>query len=182
MTEKSVLEPFLSNPDEELHLSALAKEQGMPHTTLRLKLAPLVADGILKKRQKGNMTFFRLNKEHPGLTEHLIIAEKTKLLARCEEEPLLLELVTLLREKLPDGTAAILFGSATTSVKKAHDLDLLLIGESIPFTAFSERYRKEVHLIHVKRFDRITSALKREIIKNHLLLRGSEDAVRWLAW
>ena len=182
MTDWSVLEPFLNAPAQELHLALLAQKRREPHTTLRLKLAPFVEEGVLKTRKAGNMTLFRLNKEHPNLIEHLVIAEKLKLLAACRTEPLLREFSRFLREKTADGTIAILFGSATTKAKTAHDFDLLVIGEPPVFTEFSERYRKEVHLINVKRTDRITSALKQEILKNHLLLTGSEDAMRWLLW
>lgn len=184
ITILQVLEPFLSKPKEKLHLAEISREIKEPHPTVRLWLNFLEKKGILKKEFKGRLTLYSLNIENQAVLDCLIIAEKNKLLKRYEKEPRLKELAFFINSTFKENSKALIFGSAAESFKKAQDIDLLTIGkvDEKKLKKFAERLNKELHLINVSSLDKISEALKIEIIKKHLILKGSEDLMRWMLW
>ncbi|MCK4589628.1 MAG: hypothetical protein KAT77_04235 [Nanoarchaeota archaeon] len=180
----TILEPFLSKPKEKLHLAEISRIIKEPHPTARLWLNNLEKQGILKKEYKGRLTLYSLNLEHPLILDYLIITEKNRLINLCEKEPRLKELVFFLNSNLEENVKALIFGSATDSFKKAGDVDLLIIGRTNEknIKRFAERLNKELHIINVNSLNKISKSLRHEIIKKHLIIKGSEDLVRWMLW
>lgn len=176
--------PFLSKPKEALYLTALSKELHEPHPTLRLWLKKLEEEGIMKKSIKGRLTLFALNYDQELLLDYLLIAEKMHLLKRAHEELLLKEIVSFLQKKLPENTKAILFGSSVFSLKNASDIDILITGhvDVKEIQNFSKKINKQIHVISLKSLQDVSSSLKIEIVKKHLIIKGSEDVLRWLLW
>lgn len=176
------LEPFLTKPKEQLHLSGIAREIKLPHPTVRLWLNELEQLGILKKNFKGRLTLYNLHKEHPLIKEYLTLAEKEKLIDKCKYDLLLREVVLLMNSVLLEQTKAILFGSATETTKNANDIDILLVGkhQQINRAEWSRKLNKTVHIINVKSMEKVTKALKEEIIKKHLIIQGTEEVVTWM--
>lgn len=184
ITITSALEPFLSKPKERLHLAAISKEIREPHPTVRQWLNALEKLGVLKKAFQGRLTLYSLNFENQNLIDYLVIAEKNRLIKRCDEELVLKELVYHLHILLEENTKAVIFGSATDSLKTAGDIDLLVAGKinEKAITNFSKKFNKELHLICVRNLNGVSKSLKIEIIKKHLIIKGSEDIVRWMIW
>lgn len=182
ITILEVLEPFLSKPREELHISAIAKETRGPHPTARKRLNALERIGVLKKGKKGRLTIYSLNMEHPNIADYLVIAEKARLIKRCESDLILKEFVHFLNVILEENSKALIFGSATKSAGVAEDIDLLVVGKISASTieTFSRKFKKEIHLISVNSLGKISQSLKTEIIKKHLIIKGSEDIVGWM--
>ncbi|MBI5393478.1 hypothetical protein HZA96_06435 [Candidatus Woesearchaeota archaeon] len=182
LTMTEVLEPFIKQPKEELHLSSLSRELNIPHPTLRLILEYFEKEAILKKDTKGRLTLYKLNINHPNIIDYLTIAEKNKIIKQCNDNLLLQEFISSLLQILEENTKALIFGSTVDSLKTANDIDLLIIGKinKKEISALSKKVNKEVHLIEVKQFTSITKALKNEIIKKHLILIGSEEIIRWI--
>jgi len=179
-----ILEPFLESPDEKLHLSDIARKIKAPHPTARLWLNQLEKKGVLKKEYKGRLTLYSLKKDLPCLIDYLVMAEKKKLIRKCEESLILKELANYLQQSLPENTKALIFGSAAQNPAKAEDIDLLIRGEcdEKDIMRVSKKLGREIHLISTKSLSQVTSALKQEIIGKHLIIKGSEDILRWIIW
>lgn len=176
--------PFLSRPKETLHLSFIAKEIGEPHPSVRLWLANLEALGLLRKSSKGRLTLFALNYEQELLLEYLVLTEKIQLIRRAEQELLLKEIILFIHTSLSENSNAVLFGSAVVSIKNASDIDILVTGKynQKAFSVFSKKINKQIHIINLRSLANVSLSLKNEIIKKHLILKGSEDILRWLFW
>ena len=75
----------------------------------------------------------------------------------------------------------ILFGSAVDSVKEARDVDILVVGrfnlEKVKL--IERRLNLKFHVINVK-LKEINETLKKEIMKKHLIVQGSEELIKWL--
>jgi len=170
------LEPLLSF--ESLHLAAISKKLGKSHVTVGKQLSAFERLGIVKSEKKGRQVFYKL-REDPLIVDYLTIVEKERLIRKCRSDLVLKELVNKLHSlKNP----IILFGSAVDSMKKARDVDLLIIG-NVKKEVFSELGKKlnlKFHLIVVKDEKEISEALKLEVKKKHLIIQGSERWIKWL--
>ena len=184
VTIHNALEPFLVKPGEKLHLASISRELNQPHPTVRQWLNALEKRGILTKENKGRLTLYYLNLQNPSLADYLVIAEKNKMISVCDKNPVLAEITQHNNENSAENTKALIFGSASESFTKAQDIDLLIIGRinMKNLKTFAKRLNKELHIITVSSLEKISLTLKKEIIKKHLLIRGSEDFVRWMVW
>ncbi|MBW2981888.1 hypothetical protein KY343_03340 [Candidatus Woesearchaeota archaeon] len=184
LTILKVLEPFLCKPKESLHLAEISREINEPHPTARQWLNKLEREGVLRKQFKGRLTMYSLNLDNYNIMDYLIIAEKNKLITLCSKEPRLKEFTFFINSSFEENTKALIFGSSIDSVKKAEDIDLLIIGKAgeNKIKDFAKRINKEIHIIKVSRLDKISKSLKEEIIKKHVIIKGSEDIIRWILW
>ena len=182
ITILSVLEPLLKKPKEAIHLAELSKAVGEPHPTLRQRLNFLEQKGVLRKGIKGRLTIYSLNIGNRNIIDYLVIAEKNRILERCDQEPMLKELVGFLRTLLNENNKALIFGSAAESLKNANDVDILITGkfDGQNLEKFAERFNLKTHLINVKALSNVSEALRMEIVKKHLIINGSEEITRWL--
>ena len=180
ITEYGYLKPFLFN-EGEIHLADISKKLALPHPTVRLYLNQFESLGILIKKNKGKLTFYSLNKESPFLIEILSLAEKENLYREMLKDLLLRETVEYMHKNLKNCNILI-FGSASVNIKKAEDIDILVIGkiDKKIFLDLEKKIGKKVHLINVLSFSEINSSLKLEIKKKHLIISGVEEIVKWL--
>ena len=76
----------------------------------------------------------------------------------------------------------LIFGSASVNIKKAEDIDILVIGkiDKKIFLDLEKKIGKKVHLINVPSFSEVNNSLKLEIKKKHLIILGVEEIVKWL--
>ena len=182
MTIWSYLEPFIYT-DEYLHLADVSKKVGKPHSTVRKHLNFFEEMGVLKKTVKGRLTMYKTDKSSPKLVDSLSSAEKDKMRRKREEDILLNEVVDFFQKIISLDSSAVIFGSATENVKKANDIDLLVIGGNISkkeIMVFEKKFGIEIHLIKLKSFEDVRESLKIEIGKKHLIVQGTEAIVRWL--
>ena len=181
LTILECLEPFLTKPTETLHLADIARLTNTPHPTLRLWLNNLEKQGILRKTYKGRLTLYELNLDN-NIIDYLTIAEKNKLIKICEKHLILKELTNFIQKNT--NRNAIVFGSSADNFNKANDIDLLITGriDKKKLKEFSKKFNKEIHLINVKNLNKISKSLKQEIIKKHLIIKGSEQILRWMLW
>lgn len=184
LTMLGVLEPFLSRPKEELHLAEISRMINEPHPTTRQWLNSLQKKGILVKGTKGRLTTYKLNVDNYTLLNYLIISEKNKLIKKCEKSLLLNELVNQLSEHVDNKNFCVIFGSASENFDTANDVDLLIIGkrQETKLKEIASRLNKEIHIINLQSLDKISKSLKEEIVKKHLIIKGSETILRWMIW
>ncbi|MBN2458773.1 helix-turn-helix transcriptional regulator [Candidatus Woesearchaeota archaeon] len=180
----NALQAFLAKPKEKLHLADISRKIKVPHPTARQWLNKLEKAGVLLKEHKGRLTLYSLKMEGPNIIDYLAIAEKQELIKKCNESLIIKELASELHKSLPENTKAIIFGSAAESPAKAQDIDLLVTGtaDEKAIRALGKKLNKEIHLIAVKSLSQVTKALKEEIIKKHIIIRGTEDILRWMIW
>lgn len=178
----SFLEPFLYTK-EYMHLADISQQMGKPHTTVRQYLSELEKQGVLTKSTKGRLTLYKINPAAPLIIDYLTMAEKEKLIHKTDKDLLLKELVSLLHNCLEENCKAVIFGSATTSTKKANDIDLLIAGETQikdKLKEFEKKYNKKIHFINTKSLTEVSQSMKTEISKKHLIIQGSEEITKWL--
>ncbi|MFH1073264.1 MAG: helix-turn-helix domain-containing protein [Nanoarchaeota archaeon] len=182
VNELTILRPFLTRPEESLHLAELSRLTKIPHPTARLHLAALERKGIVQKSHKGRLTLYALSKTNPLLADYLTLAEKRVFIEKCEANPVFCQMISELKS-IFSGTCLIVFGSASQSFKKSSDIDLLVIGKMNTDNArkIGERYNKPAHLVIAKLED-ITVGMKLEILRKHLIVEATSDVLRWLYW
>lgn len=178
------IEPFLSQPKESMHLANIARELKTPHPTVRQWLNELEKKGILKKSFEGRQTRYALNLINRSLLEYAVIAEKEHLMRKCEEDMRFKELVHEITTQVKDQVLVLIFGSAVKSLKYAEDIDLLIVGKADrkEIEKIGEKLDKKIQYIEVASLAKVSPSLKVEIIKKHLILKGSEDLIRWMLW
>lgn len=184
ITINNPLEPFLAKPNESLHLAEISRLLNEPHPTVRQWLNHLEIKGVLKKSNKGRLTLYSLNLQNPNIMNYLAIAEKSKLIRKCEQWLLLAGLVEYILFNFNENTKALIFGSAAESFGPANDIDILLVGKQDlkGLLAIAKRLNKKIHPIEVKSLNGISKALRNEIIKKHILVKGTEEFIRWMIW
>ena len=170
------LEPLLYS--SSIHLAEISRRLKKPHTTVRKQLSVFEKIGLVSKEKKGRQTFYKL-KKIPLFVDYLTIVEKERVIKRCREEILLKEVVDYLHKF---NNQILIFGSVVKSLRKAKDVDLLVVEKfkKEKIRILEKKLNLKFHLINVKKLNEIGETLKKEIIKKHLLIQGSEELIRWL--
>ncbi len=180
-----VLEPFLVKPFEKLHLADISRSINEPHPTMRQWLNTLEKKGVLKKEYQGRLTLYSLNFQNPNIVDYLVISEKNKLIKKCEKWLVLGEIISYANKNLKEGIKVLIFGSAAESFNTADDIDVLIIGKDDNLKGLknlAKTLNRELHIIQLNSLMKVSKSLKIEIIKKHLLIKGSEDFLRWMLW
>jgi predicted nucleotidyltransferase len=116
-----ILKLFFKDQDKEYYFREIAKKINKEPSYCQRYLDNLVEDKILLDERRGNMRFFRLNKDHPLYEEMKSIVSKT---IGLENE--LKELVN----KLDNIDYAFIFGSVAKGTENSNsDVDLMLVGD-----------------------------------------------------
>ncbi|MEK6843940.1 MAG: nucleotidyltransferase domain-containing protein [Nanoarchaeota archaeon] len=156
----------------ESHVRQLARSIDESHPTVLRKLNGLIKDNAVDFRKEGKNKVFFIKKTLQA-KNYVYSAERYKFMNLLRKYP---ELGIVLEDVLKsvNGHMIILFGSyAKFSAEKESDIDLYIEGKDNTLRS----KLKEIHsIINVKigAFDR-DSLLIKEIIKNHIILRGVEE-------
>ena len=121
--QERILVVTLLRPERAWYRSELARELGVPVSSLQRPLAGLVHAGALKSRQDGNRVYYQADTESP------LFPELRGLLAKSSG------LVDVLRDVLrPLGRRikiAFIYGSVASGTEtSASDIDLLVVGDT----------------------------------------------------
>ncbi|MBU4331682.1 nucleotidyltransferase domain-containing protein [Patescibacteria group bacterium] len=120
-TKGEILNLFFKDPDKEYYLREIARNLGKEPGHFQAALNTLVKEGILKDERKGNLRFFRLNKDHPLYEEIKKIISKT---IGIEAK------IKALVDKFKKVEYAFIFGSIARGKEYGEsDIDLMLIGQ-----------------------------------------------------
>lgn len=172
----TILNPFLTRPYEKIHLAELSKLTNIPHPTARLWLKEFEQKGLIKKEIKGRLSLFYLNFEHPNILDYLTILEKDNLINKCED---------LIMRELRDyfnqeDCSVIMFGSSVINIKKANDIDLVILGKynKKKLKEFSKQINKKIHIINSEDFESLTETLRKEILRKHLFINTCEKTMK----
>jgi predicted nucleotidyltransferase len=156
---------------EKLHLRGLAKVLNRPHSTVLRKANELVSANVLDYRMEGKNRVMFIKK---GLQakNYVFNAERYKLIKLLEIYPALGVIIENVLKKTNAGLI-ILFGSYSKFIaKKESDIDIYVetedkkIKTEIEFTSLKIK-------VKIGKFEPDSNLIK-EIIKNHVILRGVE--------
>lgn len=175
VTKWYFLTPFLSTK-ESLHLLDVSRQLNKNHTVVRQHLNQFAKEGFLRISYKGRLTLYQINQEFPLKLDHLTMVEKEFLIQKSNNL-ILKELISDLHNLTSKPT--IIFGSSVTNFSKANDIDILT-SDSESFRKIQHKYNKEIHLIKVKQLSDVKTALKNEILKQHIIVNGTEECIKWL--
>jgi len=156
---------------EDLHTRAIAERLKSNHATVIRKLRDLTGDNIVDFRAEGKNKVYTVKKSLEGRNAAMIAEMYKQSLVVCRY-PVLRGIVRAVQE-MPDIPLALLYGSyAKGLATKGSDIDLFVETSDV-------RIKKQLELRHsslsvkIGTFD-TKDLLIREIIKDHIILRGVE--------
>ncbi len=153
------------------HLRGIAQELGESHSTISRRLDVLKREGVIDSRTEGRNKIFFL-KENASAKTYIAQAElhkKAKLLRAYPELGVIFEEIL----KKTDAPLVILFGSyAKGLAKKESDIDIYVETTSRSVKKAIEEIHSKIN-VKIGPFD-TSSPLIKEIIKNHVIVRGVE--------
>ena len=162
---QKVLIYFLLNPEAELYLNEMARKFDVDRANLSRKLTEWEKEGLLNKRQLGNLSLYKINRKYPLLREVQNIVKKSFGLE--------VELKKTL-DKIKGIKKAIVFGSyAKDKMEMESDIDLLLVGShdfletQKVIVKLQKKLDREINVIDMTE-NEFAKAKKQELIKNIL--------------
>ncbi|MBU0530053.1 MAG: nucleotidyltransferase domain-containing protein [Nanoarchaeota archaeon] len=166
------LEAILALLNGKKHLRSMAKNLDMPHATLLRKLNRLVEENAIGFFREGKNRIFFI-KNTIQARNYVYNAERYKLMRLVGNYPelgIIIEDVIRKTEEKP----IVLFGSyAKFNAKKDSDIDIYVETESRKTKDLIEQIHSKI-MVKIGIFDK-KSPLIREIIKNHVILKGVEE-------
>jgi predicted nucleotidyltransferase len=156
----------------ENHLRGIAKQLNESHSTILRKLNKLMIENVLGYRIEGkNKVFFF--KKNLQAKNYVFNAERHKLIELLKKYP---ELDAIMEDisKAGKEPLIIIFGSYAKFVaKKNSDIDLFVETRNSAVKEHLESIHSRIK-VKLGDFD-LSSSLIKEIIKNHVILRGVEE-------
>ena len=153
------------------HIRGIANKLNESHSTILRKLNSLKQDNVIDYRKEGkNKIFFK--KKNIISRSYILQAELYKLTTLLRRRP---ELGVLFEEilKKTDEKLIILFGSYAKGLDKAgSDIDIYIETKNRDIKRTVEEIHSKIN-VKIGIFD-VKSPLIREIVKNHVIIRGLE--------
>lgn len=181
LTKTKIISLYLNDYNKRYYLRELADLLKKPHQTVKPYVESLVEERVLIKNERKNITEYYLNFKDKKVYDHLVIAEKEKLLERLKEDTQL----EILFEKLSaffKKNTLIIFGSSVEKIRKESDIDLLIVGKqnlSKTIKDFEDVYNKDIHKIQVTNLEKLSTALIKEILEKHIILNNTEQIINF---
>jgi len=177
----AILEEFCSDYSKKTYGRQIASKQKVNQKTVSNILNRLEKEGILKYSTEGKNKYYSfnmLNSDVKDVIKMVEIARKNKFISKHSK---LKELFYSL-EKRASGML-IIFGSyANYTHNKSSDLDVLVIGKISDIRDLEEIYKVKINVIKSKPENiNKQEIFVKEIIKNHIILKGVEEFIE-LIW
>ncbi len=156
---------------KENHIRGIAKNLGASHTTALRKIDELVKENVLDYKKEGKNKVFFLKKTLQA-KNYVYMAENYKTNKLLEKYP---ELSIILKEAMlkTNSNLVVLFGSyAKFIAKQDSDIDLFIETKDRSLKSKMKEVSNKINL-KIGNFD-LDSALIKEIIKNHVIMKGIE--------
>lgn len=157
---------------ERCHVRGIAKALGESHSTVQRRLNRLVKENVLDYKREGRNKVF-LIKNNLQAKNYVFNAERYKLIRLIKEYP---ELSIIIEDilKRTSERLIILFGSyAGFKAKKGSDIDIYIETKDKKVKEEAEGINSEIR-VKIGVFD-TEDLLIKEIIKNHIVLKGVEE-------
>ena len=156
----------------KIHLREIARILGESHSTILRKLNKLIKENTIEAEQQGKNKLYSLKKNI--VTKSIVyMAEHYKLIKLLREYPKLSIIFEDVIKKT-DERLIVLFGSyAKFSAKPNSDIDIFIETKSRKVKDVVKEINSKLS-VKIGPFDK-NSLLIKEIIKNHIILRGTEE-------
>ncbi|MEK6872188.1 MAG: nucleotidyltransferase domain-containing protein [Nanoarchaeota archaeon] len=154
------------------HLREIARTLNESHSTVLRKINVLVKENVLDYKNEGKNKVFFI-KDNLKVKNYVYSAEIYKLNKLLKKHPELSIIFEEIKKNFSKGMI-ILFGSYAKGIpKKDSDIDIYLETND---TKIKDKVKETNSKLSIKigKFD-IKSLLIKEIIKNHIIIRGLED-------
>ena len=157
---------------ERGHLRGIAKQLDESHSTVLRKLNKMARDNILDYNTEGKNRVFSIKKNLQA-KNYVFNAERYKLIKALKQYPQLGVIIDDILKKCRERLIALFGSYANFTAKKDSDIDIYIETES-------RKVKNDIEMINSKirakigSFD-LDSPLIKEIIKNHIILRGTEE-------
>ena len=155
----------------DTHVRGIAKKLNESHSTILRKLNNLKKENVIDSRKEGKNKIFFL-KQNLISRNYIFQAEFHKLTKLIQNHP---ELNIIFEEilKKTDEKLIVLFGSYTKGLeKKDSDIDIYIETKNRNVKKVVENIHSKIN-VKIGPFD-IKSPLIKEIIKDHIIIRGTE--------
>lgn len=175
-----ILENFAMDYNKKIYGRDISKKLRMNQKTVSNILNKLEKEHVLKFSIEGKNKYYSLNKFNPNIKEIIKLIEINRKIRFINRYKKFIELFNRL-ESRTDGIL-ILFGSyANFSSDEKSDLDILIIGKNQEINDLEELYNIKLNLVKItkKKFNKEEILIK-EIIKNHIILKGVEEFIELL--
>lgn len=172
-----VLTEFCSDYSKRIYGGQVAKKLRMNQKTVANILNSLEKQNIVKYSTEGKNKYYFLNKLNPQISDILKIIELERKNQFIRKYPALKELFSIL-EKRASGTL-IIFGSyANFTSNEKSDLDVFILGKSGDVEDLEEKYNLKINIVksNKNKFNKEDTFIK-EVIKNHIILKGVEEFI-----
>lgn len=160
---------------EDYYIREIHRLLAISPRTAQLTLNDLENKGVLSARTRGKIRVYTAKN-----TSYLILAEHYKTIAFFEKNPFIKELLEKIRPTI--NGIGILFGSyANGTATKASDIDVFVAGtyDKERTTRIAKTYNVNLSIkcYPKETFEKNiqTDILLKEILKNHILLKGAEE-------
>ncbi|MFH0831257.1 MAG: helix-turn-helix domain-containing protein [archaeon] len=176
-----ILGEFSSDYSKKIYGREAAKRLKMNQKTASNILNRLEKENILKFSQEGRNKYYFLNKFNPQIKDIIKLIEISRKSRFLEKYKKISGLFSKLEQK--SRGILVIFGSyAGFSSNDKSDLDIFIIGKISNAEDLEKAYNLKMNIFKSsrKRFDKDNILIK-EIIKNHIILKGMEDFVE-LIW
>jgi predicted nucleotidyltransferase len=175
-----IMKEFLKD-SIELYGGELSKKLDMSKKNISLILIDLENQGILKFKLRGNRKYYSLNFSNPLLSDYLVLFEYFRKIEFLEKNKKLIDF-----SKYIDADIVAVFGSYAKNIqKKNSDLDILIIGkvDILKFKKVGKDYGYDIQVFNFSISDfrkniRDNSIIIKEIINNHILLKGGDKFIK----
>ncbi|MCX5804004.1 MAG: nucleotidyltransferase domain-containing protein [Proteobacteria bacterium] len=173
---------YFTNPESSYYLRELERMFGIPVSILRKELMRLEGEGVFLSEKKGNLLYYRLNKDFPLFEELTNIVRKT------------IGIEGLLKDAINDVKgieAAFIYGSFAKGKEiTASDVDLCVIGRInedqliAKINAIEKSIKREINYTlftpeEFKKKKKNKDVFILDLIDNKkIMLKGKEDVLR----
>jgi predicted nucleotidyltransferase len=179
---QKILSRFFANEGRRFYINEMARLVNTTQGTCRRELNKLVDMGMLTAMKEGNLLYYQVNKQNPLYREFSAIIQKTIGIEAKLKNAL---------QGFKGISYAFIFGSyAKREFKPESDIDVVIIGiigEDSLIKVFKDVERaigREInyHIYTEKEFKNklSTDSFIKNIIKNHIIIKGDEAAFRKL--
>jgi len=179
-TTKAILSELAREKNTRIYGRELAKKHKLNQKTVANTLKKLEQEDILKYKVEGKNKYYFLNEFNTLIKEVIQIIEIEKKADFIKSHKSLNGLFRQIESKCKG--VIVLFGSyAKGTENKESDIDLLVF-EKANLTDIEKSFGKKLNTVRTskEKFDK-NSPFVREVLKNHIILKGVEEFVN-LAW
>jgi len=174
----TMLESFISNTDDKITASQIAKNHNLNQKSVYLFMEELEKESIMTSEIQGKNKLYYLNKDNKEIVKQFLCSiEHLRTIFFYQKHP---SLKLIIQKILPyiDDIAAIFGSYAKNTQKKTSDLDIFIAGnyDEKEIASISSTFNIDINIKRQTSFKEDT--LTKEVKKNHILIKNTEQFIR----